>query len=261
VHCAKCHGADGTGSPARGQSPEIPDFTKPAWQARRTDAGLLVSVLDGKGRGMPPWRDKLSEGQARGLVSHVRAFAPTRAGSGQGERGAPANGDFDQRFRRLEKQLDDLRSQYHELSKTRPGGTPSKPSRSGPREGARQSGPAAPATSAAAELFRRRCVKCHGADGTGDKARGRLPEIPNFTDASWRRGRTDAALVESVLDGKGAEMPPWRGEISEGQARGLVAYVRTFATTSGKSGRDTRRSPAPAEPKKAKTPPGSSAKR
>jgi uncharacterized membrane protein len=44
---------------------------------RRSDAQLLASILDGKGKEMPPWRGKLSVEQARGLVACVRAFAPT----------------------------------------------------------------------------------------------------------------------------------------------------------------------------------------
>jgi hypothetical protein len=66
-------------------------------------------------------------------------------------------------------------------------------------------------------------VKCHGADGTGSRARARLAEIPNFTDAEWQARRADAQLMASILDGKGEEMPPQRGKISEELARGLVA--------------------------------------
>src|SRR5215831_18799060 len=59
-HCVKCHGADGTGKPARAQQPEIPDFTAASWQARRSNAQLLVSILDGKGQTMPDWRGTVS---------------------------------------------------------------------------------------------------------------------------------------------------------------------------------------------------------
>jgi uncharacterized membrane protein len=76
-HCVKCHGPDGTGSNARHRQPELPNFTDPAWQARRSDAQLLASILDGKGKDMPSWRGKISAEQARGLVADVRAFAPT----------------------------------------------------------------------------------------------------------------------------------------------------------------------------------------
>src|SRR5271157_2916756 len=62
------------------------------------------------------------------------------------------------------------------------------------RPAPRQSVPLAPGTPAFGELFRKRCVKCHGADGTGNKARDRLPEIPDFTNVSWQARRTDARL-------------------------------------------------------------------
>src|SRR5205823_8338036 len=73
-------------------------------------------------------------------------------------------------------------------------------------------------------LFRQRCVKCHGKEGTGRPARDRLPEIPDFTKPSWQKRRSDAQLMASILDGKGTDMPPERGEVSEEQARGLVAH-------------------------------------
>jgi uncharacterized membrane protein len=88
----KCHGADGTGSPARDRLPEIPDFTKSSWQAGRSDAQLLASILDGKDE-MPSWRDKIGEEQARSLVAHVRAFTPTTEQSGQGQQEGPASAD------------------------------------------------------------------------------------------------------------------------------------------------------------------------
>jgi uncharacterized membrane protein len=73
----RCHGADGTGSDVRQRQPKIPNFTDPVWQLRRSDAQLLVSILNGNGKEMPPWRGKINADQARGLVADVRAFAPT----------------------------------------------------------------------------------------------------------------------------------------------------------------------------------------
>jgi mono/diheme cytochrome c family protein/uncharacterized membrane protein len=88
-HCVKCHGKDGKGSAARDRLSEIPDFTERAWQAKRKDGQLLTSILNGKGEEMPSWREKLSEAQGRGLVAHVRAFAPAAPSSGQEEQEEP----------------------------------------------------------------------------------------------------------------------------------------------------------------------------
>jgi uncharacterized membrane protein len=90
-------------------------------------------------------------------------------------------------------------------------------------------------------------VKCHGADGTGRPARDRLPEIPDFTEAPWQAEQADEQLMESILDGQGQEMPPFRGKISEEQARQLVNHVRSFAPTGGTSGQGERKRPAPEE--------------
>src|SRR5262249_52981498 len=94
--CVKCHGGDGTGREAHDGLPGIPDFPQAAWQARRSDAQLLASILEGKDE-MPSWRGKVSPEQARGLVAHVRTFAPA---PGQPKGAPPAS--FDERFHRLE---------------------------------------------------------------------------------------------------------------------------------------------------------------
>jgi uncharacterized membrane protein len=109
-------------------------------------------------------------------------------------------------------------------------------------------------TDPARELFRQHCARCHGADGTGDRARRRQPRIPNFTDPAWQARRTDAQFLASILDGQGEDMPPWRGKLDEEQARGLVVYVRAFARNPGApegapQPADSRRSsPAAGEP-------------
>jgi mono/diheme cytochrome c family protein/uncharacterized membrane protein len=232
LHCVKCHGADGTGSPARRSQPQIPNFTGASWQAQRTDAQLLASILDGKGKEMPPMRGKISEDNARGLVDYVRAFAPTAGKSPQKEREGATS--FDERFRRLQEQMDELRRELRKLSEGSPSRVPAKPPESRQHKVSQPSAPTAGGTPAARGLFRQHCVKCHGADGTGNAARGRLREIPNFTDASWQAQRSDARLLASILDGKGTEMPPARSKVSEEQARGLVAYIRSFAPSTEK---------------------------
>jgi uncharacterized membrane protein/mono/diheme cytochrome c family protein len=82
-NCVKCHGMDGTGNEARRRQPKVPNFTDTSWQMQRSDGQLLASILDGKGKEMPPWREKISEEQARSLVGHVRDFARPEEGPGQ----------------------------------------------------------------------------------------------------------------------------------------------------------------------------------
>jgi mono/diheme cytochrome c family protein/uncharacterized membrane protein len=112
-----------------------------------------------------------------------------------------------------------------------------------------QPDPQSPQREAGGELFRQRCARCHGADGTGQPKRARGAEIPNFTDRTWQTSRTDDQLVASVLDGRGKGMPAFRDRLSEDQARELVARVRAFAEAQAapataehlSAGRDERR--------------------
>jgi mono/diheme cytochrome c family protein len=113
ARCARCHGQDGTGREARGdQFDEIPNFGSHKWQASRSDAQLLVSILEGKGSHMPPFRGKMSEQEARELVAHIRALDPQRDEA----RGDDRVSDFEQRFRELQKELAELKKQLRELS-------------------------------------------------------------------------------------------------------------------------------------------------
>jgi cytochrome c6 len=81
---------------------------------------------------------------------------------------------------------------------------------------------------AAGEFYRRQCLKCHGADGTGSATRDDAPQVPDFTNRAWQERRSDAQLRASILEGKGSGMPAYRGKVSEQQAQDLVAYVRAF---------------------------------
>ncbi len=245
--CTKCHGADGTGSPARGWLPEIPDFTSAAWQARRVDARLMASILDGKGSLMPPQGGKINEEQARALVAHVRAFAAGGEKSMQGDTAGRAMASFHERYRRLQEEQEELRRQVHELSRSSSDEASSKLSESGQHTVARESALASLGKPSVGDLFTQRCEKCHGAEGTGNRMRGLMSEIPDFTNVSWQARRTDAQLTASVLDGKGSDMPLQRGKIGEEQVRSLVAYVRAFAPVRGNPGPVKKEGPALAQ--------------
>ena len=88
--------------------------------------------------------------------------------------------------------------------------------------------PATPQARAASQLFTRYCIQCHGTDGKGDPGRKTLPSIPDFTDASWQKSRSDIQLRISVLEGKDQHMPSNRGQVTEAQAADLVKHIRTF---------------------------------
>jgi mono/diheme cytochrome c family protein len=110
--CATCHGADGQGRALRSHVPWAPEFTSARWHEQRTDAQMKISILEGKGTAMPPFRGKLGEAQVSDLVIYLRAFAP--ASSPAVER--PAS-EFQRRFQQLQNEMSDLKRQYRELSR------------------------------------------------------------------------------------------------------------------------------------------------
>ena len=91
------------------------------------------------------------------------------------------------------------------------------------------------ASRAAKQLFQKRCLRCHDADGSGREGRDTMPSIPDFTSHRWQKGRTNAQLVVSILDGKGTQMPGFAGKISREQAHDLAVLIRAFAPPRGKA--------------------------
>ena len=55
-----------------------------------------------------------------------------------------------------------------------------------------------------------------------------LSTIPDMTDPGWQQLRSDEQLLDSILNGKGADMPGFRSKIGEGKVRDLVRQVRKF---------------------------------
>ncbi|RTZ41030.1 cytochrome-c oxidase, cbb3-type subunit III [Candidimonas sp. SYP-B2681] len=65
------------------------------------------------------------------------------------------------------------------------------------------------------------CVACHGAEGKGNTAMG----APNLTDNVWLYGSSEAAIVETILNGRQNVMPAQEGILTEDQIRVLTAWV------------------------------------
>jgi hypothetical protein len=135
--CARCHDEDGQGRDKPGHRQAIPDFTDRHWQQKRTNAELMVSILDGKGTRMPAFHGKISKTQARTLVGFIRAvgsmpkrphksppadfpgrfdeYVRKRETMPHRPAGKSAD-DFSRRWDELQKEFDDLDKQYRELT-------------------------------------------------------------------------------------------------------------------------------------------------
>lgn len=84
----------------------------------------------------------------------------------------------------------------------------------------------------ASDLFKQQCAMCHAADGKGLASL----HTPDFTDAKWQASRTDAALIDAIVNGKEGEgrMPAFKGKLTTEQADQLVRCVRGFASAHTK---------------------------
>jgi mono/diheme cytochrome c family protein len=222
TYCFACHDTTGKGDPfMRKAMPELPDFTAATWQKSRTDQDLGHSILEGKGKFMLSMKDKLGKLDVKDMVALVREFtggkkviplAPPK----------PAGPPPPEGVAKLPPDIKDLITPKKDL--------PSPDDIKKPLPA--PSGELAARIRVGAGIFQQFCLVCHGPDGTGAIARAAMPPIPNFTNRTWQRSRTDAQLLVSILEGKGTLMPPNNMRITSGQARNVLAYIRAFAPGS-----------------------------
>jgi mono/diheme cytochrome c family protein len=77
------------------------------------------------------------------------------------------------------------------------------------------------------QIFRAFCLACHNVDGKGAIVRPGMPDIPDFTLASWQAGKKDEELGKSILSG-GKFMPSMKDKLSAVDADRMVKFVRAF---------------------------------
>ena len=81
-------------------------------------------------------------------------------------------------------------------------------------------------------IFERDCAKCHGADGKGDTRMGKKLGAKDYTDPKVQEALKDDAAFKAIKEGLKDKddktlMKPAEG-LSDGDIKGLVAYLRTF---------------------------------
>lgn len=71
------------------------------------------------------------------------------------------------------------------------------------------------------DRYQQFCVACHGADGRGNQALG----APNLADAVWLYGGDEAAVRQSIAQGRQGQMPAHEPLLGPDRVRLLAAYV------------------------------------
>ncbi len=78
--------------------------------------------------------------------------------------------------------------------------------------------------SGAAVYGAQKCGLCHGPDG-----KGKVKDVPDFTDAAWQQKTSDAAMTEQIKKGMLPKMPAYEGKVSDAEIKALIRYIRSFA--------------------------------
>lgn len=78
----------------------------------------------------------------------------------------------------------------------------------------------------AADIYKAKCLMCHGADGLGDTPVGKAFKIVSFKDPSVVKS-SNADLTAIIKNGKN-KMPANKGTLSDAQIGALVVYIRTL---------------------------------
>ncbi|MBT8084744.1 MAG: cytochrome-c oxidase, cbb3-type subunit III [Woeseia sp.] len=65
------------------------------------------------------------------------------------------------------------------------------------------------------------CAACHGAQGNGNPILG----APNLADDIWLYGDSDAALYETLANGRQGQMPAYRSRLDDTQVKLLIAWL------------------------------------
>jgi mono/diheme cytochrome c family protein len=87
---------------------------------------------------------------------------------------------------------------------------------------------ATPAPASTESIYRQKCSKCHGADGTGDTSMGRIFNAPDFTDAGWSAKHSNTSeLIKTITRGK-KSMPAFGRKLTRAQITALASYVQRF---------------------------------
>ena len=88
--------------------------------------------------------------------------------------------------------------------------------------------PSADKTPSTETLFKQKCSKCHGADGSGETSLGRIFGTPDFTDPGWWVKHPNTGELSGIITRGKKNMPAFGKKLTKAQIANLAAYVQRF---------------------------------
>ncbi len=80
------------------------------------------------------------------------------------------------------------------------------------------------AQKAAKDIYADKCVGCHGADGSASTARGKKMNMKSIKEMNAKL--TPDQMTKIVTDGKGADMPSYKGDLKADEIKDVTMYLR-----------------------------------
>ena len=88
------------------------------------------------------------------------------------------------------------------------------------------------------QVYRERCVLCHGenADGLGARSMGLARKPPAFTDPVWSRPDGASRAYHAITEGvAGTAMPAWGAVLDADDRWALVAFITSVSEQSARA--------------------------
>ena len=77
------------------------------------------------------------------------------------------------------------------------------------------------------EIFKKKCVGCHGANGAGDTTIGKNLKLRDLRSPDVQK-QTDDELAAIISKGKSGKMPPFENKLTKEQIGEVVEFIRTL---------------------------------
>ncbi|MCI4663467.1 MAG: cytochrome-c oxidase, cbb3-type subunit III [Neomegalonema sp.] len=73
-------------------------------------------------------------------------------------------------------------------------------------------------------IYAKQCVRCHGAEGKGDRSLG----APNLSDQIWLYGGDRKTVFTTIYHSRAGAMPAWLDKLDETSVKELTIYVHSL---------------------------------